>query len=398
MIRTQHVCWAPSQALRIGATLVAGLFFITLPLMEAQTYTQLHVFAGRTSDGSFPRSNLVHDSAGNWYGTTQRGGVNDAGSIFKLDSTGTVTVLHSFNVADGLWPFAGLFRDSSGIMYGTTELGGTFNLGTVFSVDESGNLTTLHSFSNVEGFYPIAPLLRDAAGNLYGTTHQGGTSNLGTVFKLDTTGVLTILHSFNDDDGAYPAAGLVRDSSGNLFGTTTNGGGFTCSGFSCGTIFQLDPSGVLTILHSFNGADGAFPNGDLISRNGNFYGTCDQGGASNYGTVFQLDPSGTLTILHSFDKTDGAYPSAGLVVDAKGALYGVTYLGGSFSWGTVFKLNQATNAFKVLHSFVGFTDGQNPFANLALDANGNLFGTTQAGGGCSGQNHGCGTIFEIVLH
>ena len=98
---------------------------------------------------------------------------------------------------------------------------------------------------------PEAGLIRDAAGNLFGTTQLGGASGQGTVFKLDPIGVETVLYSFSGGaDGGQPiTAGVIRDSAGNLYGTTACGGTASCSsGF--GTVFKLDMTLKLTVLHT----------------------------------------------------------------------------------------------------------------------------------------------------
>ena len=150
----------------------------------------------------------------------------------------TLTVLYRFSDGtDGAAPFAGLIRDKAGNLYGTTVMGGSFGYGTVFKVDTSGNETVLHSFRNSDGGEPFAGLVRDKAGNLYGTTTGGGFSGYGTLFKVDTSANETVLHSFtNVPDGAGPFAGLVMDKKGNLYGTTVVGG---FSGY--GTVFKLIP-------------------------------------------------------------------------------------------------------------------------------------------------------------
>jgi uncharacterized repeat protein (TIGR03803 family) len=119
--------------------------------------------------------------------------------------------------------------------------GGTSGAGTVFQVSAAGQETVLHSFCSLndcaDGQLPYAGLVRDSAGNLYGTTYQGGTDLHGTVFELDPTGKLTVLYSFTGGaDGGNPWAGLLRDSDGNLYGTTYYGG---ADGF--GTVFKIAP-------------------------------------------------------------------------------------------------------------------------------------------------------------
>jgi uncharacterized repeat protein (TIGR03803 family) len=180
---------------------------------------------------------LILDMAGNLYGTTSSGGASSFGTVFKLDTTGKETVLHSFG-ADGGDPEAGLVRDAAGNLYGTTRRA-LSNLGMVFKLDTTGTETVLYGFmGGTDGIDPEADLVRDTAGNLYGTTSSGGPSNLGTVFKLDSTGKETVLHSFTGGtDGETPVAGLVQDVAGNLYGTNVVGGG--ASGQGAGVLFKL---------------------------------------------------------------------------------------------------------------------------------------------------------------
>jgi uncharacterized repeat protein (TIGR03803 family) len=228
-----------------------------------------------------------------------------------------------------------------------------------------------------------------------------------------------VLHSFagSPTDGAVPYdAGLIRDAAGNLYGTTYHGGSSGCS--NCGTVFKLSPDGSETILHSFTGgADGYFPLADFLVRDaaGNLYGTTVYGGPQDSGVVFKLSPTGTYTVLHSFTGgAGGAYPAAGLVRDAAGNLYGTTNQGGSatstcyppFGCGVVFELIRCDSEpsgyeFKVLQNFEGGADGALPQGSLLRDAAGNLYGTTQFGGGvsssaCTGYFlPGCGTVFKV---
>jgi uncharacterized repeat protein (TIGR03803 family) len=290
--------------------------------------TVLHNFTFQP-DGAHPYGGLVRDTAGNLYGTTQNGGAHGFGTIFKVDTTGHEKVLHSFSgPPDGANPYAGLVRDASGNLYGTTTSGGVNNLGTVFKLDTNDQETVLHSFSGPpDGEYPLAGLILDSAGNLYGTTSKGGAhahfisiprnpTNLyidpGTIFKVDTTGKETVLYSFSGPDGSSPfVAGLVQDKAGNLYGTTTAGGSGWCPtsilvrgmyeyfNLGCGTIFKLDTTGTETVLYSFPPAKGSLvpspgagvPYGGLVlDTSGNLYGTTVNGGANGLGTVFKFIP------------------------------------------------------------------------------------------------------------
>jgi uncharacterized repeat protein (TIGR03803 family) len=214
-------------------------------LSKAGNETVLYSFTGST--GEYPLGGLVAGKGfDDLFGTTEEGGKYGYGTVFKVASkTGKETVLHSFeyNGSDGAYPGYGyLVQDPQGNFYGTTEVGGPSGAGTVFKMTSSGTETVLYSFSGgADGGYPFAGVILDKNGNLYGTTYEGGdlkcgnVYGCGTVFMLDTSGKETVLHSFKDSDGAYPYAGLIRDAKGNLYGTTYAGG------HDYGVVFKLTP-------------------------------------------------------------------------------------------------------------------------------------------------------------
>ena len=300
----------------------------------------LHAFDA--SDGANPGSDLIRDSVtGDLYGSTLGGGANGAGTIFKLATDGTLSVLYAFTGgSDGYIPEGRLLRDKQANFYGTTYGGGARGQGVVFKLAPDGTERVLHSFAGgaSDGAYPTnAGLALDRAGNLYGMTQFGGTSDYGTVFKVAKDKIFTLLHSFiGGNDGRYPAAGLIADKLGNLYGTTQGGGGNNSCTYGCGTVFTLTPDGTETVLHAFaGGSDGSNPLSTLLrTRNGNLFGTTNNGST---GTVFKLKPDGTEAVLHIFgDAGDGFEPLSGVVKDHDGNLYGTTDLGGASGLGTVF--------------------------------------------------------------
>ena len=280
----------------------------------------------------------------------------------------------------------------------------------------------LYNFNNngTDGYYPLAGLIFDGSGNLYGTTSDGGTGieQWGTVFELTPAGTETVLYNFcsqpNCADGNTPYTGLIFDAAGNLYGTTSEGG-TGCYPVGCGAVFQLTPTGgggwTEAVLHSFNHTDGEEPWGLIFDTAGNLYGTTDTGGGSGCnnvgcGTLFELTPDGsggwTATVLYYFcsqtNCPDGAWPNAGLIIDAAGNLYGTTSAGGTgcnpYGCGTVFKLSPTEGGGwteTVLHRFGGGTDGLGPSAVVIFDAAGNLYGTTEGGGAYNN-----GTAFELT--
>jgi len=307
--------------------------------------TVLYSFAG-DMDGETPLYGpMLRDGAGNFYGNTANGGLNGGGTVFRLSPTNKEIVVSLPGVTGPEGPTGELAADASGNGYGTTTNGGDgcapIGCGTVFKINRAGKVTLLHSFQGgaTDGLTPFSGVIRDSAGNLYGTTFNGGPNNAGTVFEVDATGKESLLHAFDDSDGSNLFGGLVRDNAGNLYGTTDGGGPNYA-----GEVFKLDSSGNLTVLYAFCSqagcTDGYAPFGTLIRDGaGNLYGTTIAGGDTFNGTVYKLDTSGKLTVLHSFNgTTDGAQVLTGLTFDKAGNLYGTASYGGAYGYGTVYKI------------------------------------------------------------
>ncbi|HZW92989.1 MAG TPA: choice-of-anchor tandem repeat GloVer-containing protein [Candidatus Eremiobacteraceae bacterium] len=285
---------------------------------------------------------------------------------------------------------------------------------------------TIHSFAGFDqgdGAEPQASMILDGSGNLYGTTFYGGAfacgNGCGTVFELTPVSggwQETVLHEFTGKNGSLPWASLVSDGT-NLYGTTWQGGTLSdCGGNGCGVVFKLSPSSTgwhETVLHIFSGGkDGANPRAGLIlDASGNLYGTTSQGGiaadcgGNGCGVVFELSPfSGggwAEKELHSFTGgSDGAQPWAGLIFDTDGNLYGTTSAGGSSGTGVVFELKPASGGGwkeAVLHTFSSVAKGLTPAAGVIFDPHGNLYGTTSGGGITTGDCSptGCGVVFKL---
>lgn len=169
-----------------GCGIGCGVVFKLTPTGQESV---LYTFQGGL-DGGVPAAGLRRDQAGNLYGTTEYRGTSDWGVVFKLDPSGNETVLHSFTGgSDGATPRSDLIRDSVGNIYGTTVQGGSgcapfACVGVVFRLDTTGSLTVLHTFRGTDGSLPYAGLVGDQGGNLYGTTSAGGAFGYGVVFKL----------------------------------------------------------------------------------------------------------------------------------------------------------------------------------------------------------------------
>ena len=195
----------------------------------------------------------------------------------------------------------------------------------------------------------------------------------------------SVFHAFSGTDGSVPNGDLTKDFQGNYYGTAQLGGTT-----SHGVVFKLDSTGNETVLYNFTGgADGSNPYGRLLrTDNGTLFGMTLAGGdpSCQCGTVFRLTANGNFRVLHTFlGGTDGAQnfgqPGGGLVRIGQ-ELYGVTYFGGDLTCdpglgcGTIFKLSQ-TGQETILHTFSGAADGAFP-RELIADSAGNLYGVTEA--------------------
>ncbi len=415
-------CTVSNGSGTVGSSAVTGVT-VTCGAATAIVLHSFDVTAGSV-DGQYPTAGLVMDSAGNYYGTTQLGGLygsacssypsDGCGTVFKISAAGAYSTLYKFgsNPGDGLNPIAGLIIDASNNLYGTTTLGGMNNTGTVFKISTSGVQTVLYSFgvaAGGDGEVPYGSLAFDSSGNLYGTTLQGGASLNGSVFKITFNGTSvteSVLYSFDGapGDGKSPIGGLLIDSSGNIYGTTTNLGG---SSAGSGTVFKLSANGTSysysEYVFGINPVDGQTPYGNLVMDGaGNLYGTTYYGGAYTCGagacgTVFKITFNGSVpteTVLYSFTgSADGQNPSAGLVFDKAGSfLYGTTSAGGSNNAGSVFKIT-TNGVFILLYTFDGSAssvDGQQSQGGVVIDSAGNIYGTTTGGGATGG-----GTVFKL---
>jgi uncharacterized repeat protein (TIGR03803 family) len=383
--------------------IVIASLMVTSPV-AAQTFTVLFTFTN-VSQGFEPWGPLALDAAGNIYGTAfYGGGASNYGTVFKVDTGGTLSVLHSFTgIPDGFWPQGGLVVDKSGqFVFGATPRGGNKSklcsgaCGTIFRLTQAGEEKMIYRFGRMNkqfGAFPQFGLSGDANPNIYGSATFGGPDDTGVIFRV-AKGAYTVLYTFTgargNGDGTYPQGPVIPDSAGNLYGTTGYGGAF-----GYGTVFKIDPTGKETVLYSFTGGiDGGQPQYNLVLDSaGNLYGTTVSSQfLSGGGTIFRLDPNGNLKVLYTFPRLLNEERASGLVMDAAGNLYGTTGVLGT--GGILFKLSPS-GTFTALHTFTGGADGGGP-SQLVMDTAGNLYGATATGGNLNCNPIGCGVIFKLT--
>jgi uncharacterized repeat protein (TIGR03803 family) len=324
--------------------------------ITTSTTTTLYAFPAEGDPPVRPQGGLIQASDGNLYGTSFIGGVEGAGTIYRVTLAGQFTLLRSMGATatDASLPYAGLAQGPDGNLYGTTLRGGDNDKGAIFRIALDGsNFSIIHHFNGADGENPEGQLVVGANGELYGTTLQGGSSNRGAIYRISTSGVYTLLYSFPslsafgsvgtavNATGANPRAGLLLAADGNFYGTAYQGG----PGGN-GTVFRMTPAGAVTVFHAFTGPkrDGGFPLSSLTQdAQGNFYGTTQTGGSQDVGSAYRLSSSGEYTLLHGFVNSliDGANPHATLL-PVNGEIYGASFTSPS-ELGTLFKLDTGSN-------------------------------------------------------
>lgn len=392
-------CW---KIACLGCAILAG----TAAAATAQTFTVLAYFTD--TEGSNPYSSLTQGRDGNFYGTAVNGGTHGWGTVFKVAPTGTVTTLYSFcaqaDCADGAYSYGALALGYDGNLYGTTQNGGANGLGVVFRITPGGAYTVLHSFGGADGSGPDAGVVLASDGNFYGTTSVGGMVGAGTVFRITPSGTLTTLHSFDAYDGYDPFAPLVQGTDGDLYGTTAAGGTNVNCYAGCGTVFKITLGGGFTSLHVFQFTDGGEPFAPLVqASNGAFYGTTYEGGdvgnvcEGGCGTIFKISSGGSFASVYKFHFSDGGRPSAGLVQATDGKLYGQSPLGGLGDAPNIFALTLPAT-LSTVYSFSSTSCGGGSAA-LIQGTGGELYDTCDyySAGGVYSLGVGLGPFVSFVV-
>jgi uncharacterized repeat protein (TIGR03803 family) len=410
--------------------LLAVLLVSMASASDGPTQSIIYNFTG-LADGANPMAGLIFGPGGVLYGTTANGAnvlvcfeEGACGVAFTLTppaqsgGTWSENVLYQFQGEDPYPPTSNLVFDQLGNLYGSTDaLDDAAQPPVLFQLSQSDGTWNLNSVYGSSSTGQIAAPILDTHRDLY-TTVESSDACCGFVLQLSPqlngSWTQNVLYKFLDgNDGRNPLGGVIGDNARNLYGTTSLGGGPT----HCGTVFELSPQPngkwAESVLHAFTITDGCYPTAGLIfDKQGNLYGTTEFGGqgpcSDDCGVVFELSPPAqkggawTETVLHSFAANDGFYPYAGLAIDAYGVLYGTTLRGGSGpceptggGCGTVFSLTPPSQPGGVwTHAFYSFQgpDGIAPYGNVLLDQTHRvLYGTTVSGG-----EYGYGTVFQIA--
>jgi len=382
------------------------------------TLTDVHEFTGG-ADGAYVRGNVVADAAGNVYGETPFNGSTNCfnnpgegcGTVYKVDQAGVLTVLVTFQGAsNGATGYGDLALDGDtlfGEAYGDVYAMHGFQGDLLFSVKTDGSdFRVLHRFHGSDGAYPLERPVITPDHVLYGVTSYGGTpcapggaGGCGVLFQLNPDGSYVVLHNFNGASEGLVPGRIVMDSAGTIIGTTTQGG----EG-NAGIIYTYVPAtGVFTTIYTFNYNNGDEPRLGGISPDGTIYGVTNSGAGASVqnGTLFALAPAGrtyTLTTIVTFNYTNGAGPVSGPLVVGDGELIGTTGAGGVHKAGTLYSYK--SGKLTTLYNFSsknGMPYG--PAGTPAVTRARIIYGTTEDGGTAlrpSGTPCQCGAVFRYA--
>jgi uncharacterized repeat protein (TIGR03803 family) len=430
---------------------IASLFVASS--LHGQVYEHVHRFDYFSVEklDAYPAGELVLGDDGCLYGTTQ-GAIDDAGTVYKITTTGAVTNLIGFPSADegspetGSGSRAALAKGGDGNFYGTNAYGGIHNRGTIYRISPNGGFTKLVDFTGIggiaKGSSPETELLAGADGYFYGTTTSGGASDLGVIFRMSPTGAMTTLVEFTGTSGTKkgdrPRGGLAQAPNGTLFGTTTLGGTQ-----NLGTLFKVDPDGGnFQTLVEFTGTTGPHKGSSPEARltmdtHGVLWGSTSRGGATDLGTIFNITQAGVLDTVVEFTGATGSHPGGdpdeALLLDGDGNFYGtsgssvfkmkpdgtmllnveldpaigynptsLTFGGDGFlygvcresesPWGSIFRFApDGTVTFLVEADDSSGTAGIGEITSLVNGGDGSIYGTTSQGG-----NAARGSVFRLT--
>lgn len=380
-------------------------------------YRVIYAFKG-PQDGASPSGKLIQGSDGMLYGVTRRGGLDDAGTVFKIDIDGRqlqVLWQFGFEPSSGAHPVGGVIQGTDGMLYGTASSGGLFDDGTIFSLSTNGmDLYTVRTFgqSGTVGRSPRTPLIEGSDGSLYGVTPFDGSSSwrdIGVLYRVSKSGSeYQVLYRFSFDFGrGWEPNGIIEGSDGALYGTTKYG---PAANSSHGTVYRINKDGSdHTILYGFETESGGhWPYANVVEgADGALYGTAAfRGDPNGSGVVFRMNKDGSdYQTLHKFLFSDeqGYSPESALTVGQNGELYGVARWGGYSGYGVLYRVQDDGASYSVLHHFSpSGGDSSFPIAGLLQASDGGFLGLSSAGGmrnkGTFFKMRPDGTGYAILYH
>jgi uncharacterized repeat protein (TIGR03803 family) len=384
---------------------ILTLTLLFAALATAQTVVPLYTYpeTDEGDTGVAAPAQFAQGADGQLYSTIETNGTYNSGTVYKISTEGDYTPLYNFCaeggncLVTGGYPLGGVTLGLDGNLWGTTQNGGKDAYGTVFKMTPAGTLTSVYQFDGNEAGTPIYTVLQGTNGDMYGVT-QG--THYGTFFRLTIKGVITI-YPFDYDNGYEPNL-PTQASDGNFYGTAQYGGGGTCE---CGVIYKATAGGKITVLHVFTGTvsatdyDGNRPIGVLVQDSeGYLWGTTYQGGEYNEGTIFKIATTGKdYEVVYSFQYAEpellGQLPLAGLTLGTDSNLYGVASRGGTNNYGATFQVTPAGDV-TFLYNFcavAGCADGIVPETPVIQHTDGKFYGTA------SGNSLCCGTFFSFDM-
>lgn len=281
----------PVCALNVAFLLSFGL--LGVPAQASQsTIKPFFIFKCNASTNVCPNgqqpTSLIQSADGNLYGTTGFGGDSSQaqGTVFKLNARRQLTTIFTFLGDQNGGSPTSLLEGNDGHLYGTTNFGGANNAGVVFRLSKNGTIQILHNFCSLtacaDGNGPFN-LVLGSDGNLYGATSF---SQLGTLFRVTPNGSYSLLHTFNVAVDGPQAIGMILGSDGNIYGTTQGASDFPT------ILFQLTPAGQVNVLHAWRYPQFPVSPATQVS-DGTLWGVLTRTKGGTQAGMFSIQPSGS---------------------------------------------------------------------------------------------------------
>lgn len=300
------------------------------------SYVKLFDFSD--ADGTHPEGDLF-SQGGKLYGMTAEGGQHGHGVIFEWDN-GTYSLLHHFDEAHGSYP-TGSLTAYDNKLFGMTSKGGTGDGGVLFELD-NGSFTVRYEFSEAGGHHPLGtPEVK--GDKLYGLTSEGGANEWGVIFEWDpATSTYTPRHEFEESTGWNPRGSMLL-AGGKFFGLTYAGGSI-----DSGVLFEWDPDGgSYTDRTNFSDGlvTGVLPMSNVTFLDGKLFATTALDLLAFGGSIFEWDPEKRqYTARYTFRPEDEMTGPYGELIEKDGKFYGLTLAGGAHDGGVIFEWDPVTEA------------------------------------------------------